>query len=51
MLLLVVVVLVVVVVVALLQGKTTILIAHRLATVVNADTIIVMKNGQVLRTT
>ncbi|MCL4642135.1 MAG: peptidase domain-containing ABC transporter [Pseudosphingobacterium sp.] len=30
------------------QGKTIILIAHRLSTVINADKIIVMQNGQVI---
>lgn len=31
-----------------LQGKTMIVIAHRLSTIVNADTILVMKEGQII---
>ncbi|MBR9726389.1 ABC transporter transmembrane domain-containing protein [Shewanella intestini] len=34
----------------LMQGKTTLIIAHRLATVINADRIIVMDKGQVVAT-
>jgi ATP-binding cassette subfamily B protein len=34
----------------LLQGRTTFVIAHRLATVVNADRIIVLKDGHVAET-
>ena len=30
------------------QGKTVIIIAHRLSTIANADTIIVMENGQIV---
>lgn len=32
----------------LMQGKTTLIIAHRLATVVNADRIIVLQQGQIV---
>ena len=31
-----------------LQGKTVIVIAHRLSTIANADTILVMENGQII---
>ena len=31
-----------------LQGKTVIVIAHRLSTIANADTILVMENGQIV---
>lgn len=34
----------------LMQGRTTIIIAHRLATVIHADKIIVMEDGQVIAT-
>ncbi|HRM13708.1 MAG TPA: hypothetical protein PLV47_12260 [Flavobacterium sp.] len=30
------------------QGKTVIVIAHRLSTIANADTILVMENGQIV---
>lgn len=30
------------------QGKTMVVIAHRLSTIANADTILVMKNGQII---
>ena len=30
------------------QGKTIIVIAHRLSTIANADTILVMENGQIV---
>lgn len=33
-----------------MQGRTVILIAHRLSTVVNADIIVVVENGQVAET-
>ena len=33
---------------ALLKGRTTFVIAHRLATVVNADRIVVLKEGRVI---
>lgn len=34
----------------LMQGRTTLIIAHRLATVRNADKIIVLNNGQIIET-
>ena len=34
----------------MMKGRTTFVIAHRLSTVVNADTIVVLKNGQVAET-
>ncbi|MCT3950358.1 ABC transporter ATP-binding protein, partial [Elizabethkingia anophelis] len=30
------------------QGKTMVVIAHRLSTIANADTILVMKEGQII---
>ena len=33
----------------LLQGRTSIIIAHRLSTIMNADKIIVMKNGKIIQ--
>jgi ABC-type multidrug transport system fused ATPase/permease subunit len=33
----------------LLKGRTAIVIAHRLSTVVNADSIIVMENGKIVQ--
>ena len=32
----------------LMQGRTTFIVAHRLSTIVNADTILVMENGSVV---
>ena len=32
----------------LMEGRTTLIIAHRLSTIEGADTIIVMKNGQIV---
>ena len=32
----------------LMQGRTTFIVAHRLSTVINADHILVMDNGQVV---
>ena len=33
---------------ALMQNKTTLIIAHRLSTVINADVIVVFENGQII---
>jgi ATP-binding cassette subfamily B protein len=33
-----------------LKNKTSIVIAHRLSTIINADTIIVMKDGSIIET-
>ncbi|MDO8516717.1 MAG: ABC transporter ATP-binding protein [Nanoarchaeota archaeon] len=33
----------------LMQGRTTIMIAHRLSTIMNADKIVVMKNGKIVQ--
>ena len=33
-----------------MQQRTTLIIAHRLATVVNADRILVMENGRIVAT-
>ncbi len=35
---------------AAMQGRTTLIIAHRLATVQKADKIVVMENGQIVET-
>ena len=32
----------------MMQGRTTFIVAHRLSTVINADHILVMDNGQVV---
>ena len=34
----------------LLEGRTSIIIAHRLSTIMNADKIVVMKNGKIIQT-
>lgn len=34
----------------LMQGRTTFIVAHRLSTIENADTILVMENGHVVQT-
>lgn len=31
-----------------MQNKTTLIIAHRLSTVINADVIVVFENGQII---